>query len=73
MQPDAKETGANRRQANRVLVEALLGLWDRVPDQRFGQLVMNLSREPGVFPDTWEWSNADWHRRIEEAMRTWAT
>jgi hypothetical protein len=44
-----------------------------VPDQRFGQIVMNLSRIEGGFADTWEWGHGDWYRRIEEAYRGWAS
>lgn len=62
----------SRRIANQRLVDALVSLWDYVPDQRFGQFVMNLSREPGGFADTWEWKHDEWYRRIEDAAQTWA-
>ncbi len=61
-----------RIRANHQMLEGLGALWDQVPDQRFGQLVMNLSSEPGGFTDTWEWKHGDWRERIEEAYRTWA-
>lgn len=61
-----------RRRANRNLLNALVEVWDAVPDQRFGQFVMNLSREPGGFADTWEWGHAAWRERLEEARKTWA-
>jgi hypothetical protein len=57
---------------NERVLDALLALWTGVPDQRFGQLVMNLSRIDGGFADTWEWSNETWIKKIEEGMRTWA-
>jgi hypothetical protein len=62
-----------RRHANANLLEALSALWDAVPYQRFGQLVMNLSREPGGFSDTWEWSHTDWRERTEKAYKEWTT
>lgn len=67
----AAESQEQRRRANRILLDQLIALWDVVPDQRFGQLVMNLSREPGGFADTWEWSHADWRKRIEKEYATW--
>ncbi len=66
-------TPENRRAANRQLVEALVAVWDRVPDQRFGQFVMNLSREPGGFADTWEWNHGTWHSKLAHAQQTWAS
>lgn len=65
-------TRLQRRADNELVVDAIAVLWQRVPEQRFGQLVMNLSREQGGFADTWEWSNETWLRRIEEATKTWA-
>jgi hypothetical protein len=62
----------SRKRANAVLLDAVRALWDANPEQRFGQLVMNLSREPGGFSDTWEWSNAYWHQRIQESYENWA-
>jgi hypothetical protein len=35
-----------------------------VPEERFGQFVMNLSREDGGFADTWEWKHGAWSERI---------
>jgi len=46
-------------------------LWDAYPDQRFGQLVMNLSRTEGGFADTWEWKHGEWHERIGETAEKW--
>jgi hypothetical protein len=41
-------------------------VWEREPDQRFGQLVMNITREPdGSFADPWNWENSEWSRRID--------
>ena len=51
----------DRRRANRALLDALEAVWSLCPDQRFGQLVMNLSREPGGFADTWEWKHGAWY------------
>lgn len=62
-QPPAPE--ASRAWANRNLIAAVQAVWEMHPDWRFGQLVMNLSREPGGFADTWEWSNAQWLDRIQ--------
>ena len=55
------------RDPNRIrpFLAALGEVWERNPDQRFGQLVMNLSREPGGFADTWEWENDEWFQRME--------
>jgi len=53
-----------RIRANHHLLAALAALWDQYPDQRFGQLVMNLAREPGGFADTWEWKHGEWSERI---------
>ncbi len=64
-------TPENRRRANKHVLDALLALWDEYPDQRFGQLVMNVSREPGGFADTWNWSNGDWLRRIQQTYEEW--
>lgn len=36
------------------------------PDMRFGQLVMNLSRTPGGFADTWNWEDSAWHVRFQQ-------
>jgi hypothetical protein len=47
----------SRQRANRDLLTTLLVVWDQVPEQRFGQLVMNLSRERDGFADTWEWKH----------------
>lgn len=48
-------------------LEALGTLWKKFPDWRFGQLVMNLSRdENNEFPDTWEWEEDAWLERIAE-------
>lgn len=70
-------TPESRRRANRRLLDNLAALWDEVPDQRLGQLVMNLSREPrgseSGFADTWEWKHGTWLARITEyaaALRT---
>lgn len=56
----------SRIRANHALIDALRGLWDMVPDWRFGQLVMNLSREPGGFADTWEWKHGRWYEEITD-------
>ena len=69
---DREQTLDSRRRANRHLIEKLIALWDIVPEQRFGQLVMNLSREPGGLADTWEWGHADWRLRMDEAWKEWA-
>lgn len=58
--------------ANRHLLDTLLAVWDQVPDQRFGQFVMNLAREDGGFADTWEWKHGVWLTKLDEAFRTWA-
>ena len=64
-------TPESRRRANRYLLDALAALWDAYPDQRFGQLVMNLSRTEGGFADTWEWKHGEWHERIGETAEKW--
>jgi len=65
-------TRENRIRANHALLDAIAAVWDEVPDQRFGQLVKNLSREPGGFADTWEWKHGAWYDRLKDAYRTWA-
>lgn len=62
----------NRRRANENLLVTFNAVWGQVPSQRLGQFVMNLSREPGGFADTWNWSNAQWREKLEEAAKTWA-
>jgi hypothetical protein len=54
---------------------ALEAHWRRDPDIRFGQLVMNLSRDHrGQFRDVWEWDDQEFLRAIErDALRTEAT
>lgn len=41
-------------------------LWLRHPDQRFGQLILNLCRTPGGFADIWEWDVDEFTKRIVE-------
>ena len=62
----------NRRRANHKLLETIGAVWDEVPEQRFGQFLMNLSRIEGGFADTWEWKHGDWYTRMDAAYRTWA-
>lgn len=57
-------TRENRIRSNHRLLDAIRALWDEVPDERFGQLVMNLSRVDGGFADTWEWGHGEWLSRI---------
>lgn len=48
-------------------LERLGKFWKTVPDQRFGQLIMNISRNnDNSFPDTWGWEEDDWEKKIEE-------
>ncbi len=63
----------NRKRANRQLLEALVQVWDRVPDQRFGQFVKNLTRDDTGFADPWEWKHGEWFDRLQKASETWAT
>lgn len=39
-------------------------LWHEHSDQRFGQLIMNLSRTPDGFADIWEWDVPEFESRI---------
>lgn len=41
----------------------------RYSDQRFGQFVKNLSRDPrtGEFRDIWNWENSTWRELLEAA------
>lgn len=72
MNGTAQLTG--RQRANRAVLEGLAALWDAHPDWRFGQLVMNLSRDrDGAFQDTWEWSNAYWNRKVEAEFKRWSS
>lgn len=49
------------------VLDALRALWLEFPDYRFGQLVMNLSRnEAGIIQDPWEWEEETWLRKIAE-------
>ena len=38
--------------------------WSQYPDQRFGQLIMNISRVDGGFEDIWEWDVDEFRRRM---------
>lgn len=50
----------------RPFIRALSALWLLVPDQRFGQLVMNLTRdENGRFEEPFNWEESEWLRRID--------
>jgi hypothetical protein len=50
-------------------LRALGDAWKADPDQRFGQLVMNLTRnERGQFEDPWEWEDSEWYRRMQRAQ-----
>ena len=69
--PTGYDAGSRRR-ANHSLLDAIQAIWDEVPEQRFGQLIMNLSREPGGFADTWEWRHGEWYGRCDQAYKTWA-
>lgn len=57
----------------RPFLERLAELWERSPDQRFGQLIMNLCR-PGDgslgFLDPWEWEEEYWEKLIEQYALT---
>lgn len=48
----------------RPFLVVLEQVWMQNPDMRFGQLVMNLSRVPGGFADTWNWEDDEWLLRI---------
>jgi hypothetical protein len=61
----------NRQRANHHLIEAIMALWDAYPDQRFGQLVMNLSRTDTGFADIWEWKHGKWFNRIGVTAEVW--
>jgi hypothetical protein len=45
--------------------------WEEYPDLRFGQLVMNLSRENEGFADIWEWDVETFNKRINKLRREW--
>lgn len=64
-------TREDRIRANHTLLDSLRALWDEYPDMRFGQLVMNVSREPGGFADTWEWGHQTWRERIDKTYYAW--
>lgn len=54
----------------RPFLNALEDLWTANPDLRFGQLVMNLTRDDtGAFTDAWGWENSQWLRRVEREWR----
>lgn len=50
-------------------LRALESVWKQHPDQRFGQLIMNLSRDQDGFADTWEWEEDDWLARMQNYLR----
>lgn len=54
------------RDPNRIpqFMRMFEALWKQYPDMRFGQLFMDLSREPGGFADTWNWEEDDWLLRM---------
>lgn len=47
-------------------LEKFAELWKKVPDWRFGQLIMNLTRTPTGFADPWDWEESDWEEAIRE-------
>lgn len=60
--------GRSMRDPARIdpFLEKLAQLWKRHPDQRFGQLVMNLTRDKkGNFMDPWEWEEDVWEMKIK--------
>jgi hypothetical protein len=54
------------------MLEQLAAVWDEVPYMRFGQFVMNLSRDEHGFADTWEWKLNRWYSELDEASGSWA-
>lgn len=59
------------RDPNRIepFLDKLQELWQRYPDYRFGQLIMNLVRDPQnplVFQDPWSWEEEEWEALISE-------
>ena len=50
----------------RPFLDLVAAVWEQHPDQRFGQLMMNVARcEDGTFADPWEWENSEWRERLE--------
>ena len=43
----------------------------RYSDQRFGQFIKNLSRDPhtGEFQDIWNWENSTWRELLDAAWK----
>ena len=74
----ASVSGKGPRSPLRIdpFLRGLAEFWKQHPDWRFGQLIMNLSREPVSvlaamhgergFADIWEWDCSDFNRRMEQ-------
>ena len=57
------------RDPNRIdaFLTTLGAFWHLHPDYRFGQLIMNLTRDAkGGFEDPWHWEEDEWLYRIQE-------
>lgn len=51
-------------------LDALAEVWSAYPDQRFGQLIINISSRGGYgFGDTWNWEDDEWLARIADFMK----
>lgn len=62
------------RDAKRIypFISELMVFWLEHPEWRFGQLVMNLSREKDGFADIWEWDIEQFKERISNyGERMW--
>lgn len=47
-----------------IFLDVIESIWRENPDMRFGQLIMNLTRTPGGFADTWNWEDDAWFERF---------
>lgn len=54
-------------------ISELMVFWSEHPDWRFGQMIMNLSREFGGFADIWEWDIKEFEERINKYRREHGT
>lgn len=54
----------------RWFLDKLGDVWEQHSDERFGQFVMNLTRDrSGSFQDPWNWEEDEWLRALEERGR----
>ena len=73
--PSSNLFGGTPRDPGRIkpFLETFAAVWSHpnYSDQRFGQFIKNLSRDPhtGEFQDIWNWENSTWREALDAAWR----